>query len=237
MTARLPFELLSFDLDGTLVDTAGEIAAAVNLTLAEFALPAQTVAAVTERIGAGTRELMLRLLHDLAAGPGAPAIDADSVQARFAVHYEATAGTTARAYPGVPDALARLRHAGIRLACVTNKEARFAERVLESSGMATMFEMLVAGDTLTVKKPNARVLRHVIDALGATPATTAHVGDSRIDLEAARNAGVAAWAVPYGYNGGEPIASAGPDCLFATIEAVANHVLSGGGSTQDTRDA
>ena len=116
----------------------------------------------------------------------------------------------------------------MRLACVTNKEARYSERVLVACGLAGAFDLLVSGDTLVAKKPDPLVLQHVMNTLGATRESTAHVGDSRIDVEAARNAGVAAWAVPYGYNRGEPIERARPDRIFRDLGAVADLVLTPG---------
>ena len=221
------FALLTVDLDGTLVDTATEIAEAANRSIEEFGLPRQSVPMITRLIGAGTRELMLRLLNRIAVERGAALSPADREAAlrRFDVHYEATAGTASRPYPHVVEALARLRREGIKLACVTNKEARYSELVLAACGLAQAFDLLVGGDTLPVKKPHARVLGHVMAVLAATRETTAHVGDSRTDVEAAHNAGVAAWVVPYGYNGGESIATAGPDRTFADFGEIARHVL------------
>ena len=109
--------------------------------------------------------------------------------------------------------LERLREHGIGLACVTNKEQRHAERVLQATGLAGYFALLVGGDTLPVKKPDAGVLAHVLPSAGGRPRGRARRGSS-IDVETARNAGVRAWAVPYGYNGGVPVADARPDRLF-----------------------
>jgi phosphoglycolate phosphatase len=227
MSAARRYALLTIDLDGTLVDTATEIAEAANRSIEEFGLPRQSVAAITKLIGAGTRELMLRLLNGIAVGGGASlsAAETEAVLRRFDVHYEATAGTACHPYPHVADALSRLRHAGVRLACVTNKEARYSELVLAACGLSHSFDLLIGGDTLAVKKPDARVLGHAIEVLAATRETTAHVGDSRTDVEAARNAGVVAWVVPYGYNGGVPIETAWPDRIFADLGEIARHVL------------
>jgi phosphoglycolate phosphatase len=221
------YSILSFDLDGTLVDTADEIAAAANATLAEFGLPPRPPAQITALIGRGTRELMLRLLErTLVERPlRAAQISPEAVLPRFEHHYAATAGTSARPYAGCQETLARLRSAGVRLACVTNKERRFAERVLRASGLDGAFALVVGGDSLAYKKPHASVLAHVRRALGGTPDGMAHVGDSRIDVESARNAGVAAWAVPWGYNGGEPIESAAPERLFRSLPEIADFVL------------
>lgn len=229
MTAQRRYALVSFDLDGTLVDTAAEIAEAANRTLDDLALPRQAEATIALLIGAGTRELMRSLLRGVAGGA---AIDADAARRddalrRFAGHYDATAGSRCTAYPGALVAVDRLGRGGVRLACVTNKEARFSERVLAACGLDGAFDLVIGGDTLAVKKPDARVLGHAMRVLGVDRQATAHVGDSRIDVEAARNAGVTAWAVPYGYNGGEPVAASHPDRVFRDLGEVADLVLAG----------
>lgn len=214
--------VMSFDLDGTLVDTGGEIALAVNHTLVDFGQPARPQAEIEALIGAGAHELMRRLL--LRIDP-ARSLDAEAVLRRFEQHYAETAGTQAQPYPGCVEAMARLGDAGVRLACVTNKEQRHAERVLEATGLRDVFAVLVGGDTLAWKKPDARVLQHVVATLGATPAHAVHVGDSATDLAAARNAGVADWAVPWGYNAGTPIAQEVPSRLFESFAAIADAAL------------
>lgn len=230
MTGAPKNRIVSFDLDGTLVDTAGEIAEAANRTVEEFGLPRRAVAEIAELIGAGTKELMLGLLRRIASDPATAdvVLDQNIALDRFAHHYAATSGTTCRAYPGAQDALRRLRRAGLRLACVTNKEERYSRKVLAACAMHDAFDLLIGGDTLAVKKPDARVLAHAITMLGGTCDNTAHVGDSRTDVEAARNAGVAAWVVPYGYNQGEPIENARPDRVFRDLGEVADYVLGRG---------
>ncbi|WP_276967073.1 phosphoglycolate phosphatase [Metallibacterium scheffleri] len=215
-------EVLSFDLDGTLVDTGTEIAAAVNLTLRDFDRAPLAQAAIEALIGAGAHELMRRVLARVDA---AQALDHAALMQRFEQHYAAQAGSTAQPYPDCVATLQRLRAAGLRLACVTNKEQRHAQRVLDATALAPYFELLIGGDTLAWKKPDARVLRHVVAALGSRPVHAAHVGDSQTDLAAARNAGVADWAVPWGYNAGTPIAQARPTRLFDSFAAIAAAAL------------
>lgn len=219
--------LISFDLDGTLVDTAGEIAEAVNRTLESLGLPRREPSQWVRHIGAGTRELMRRVSAQLAAEGGWPA-DAPAFDAMMAVfdrHYEATTGTDAQPYAGCHDMLDRLQAAGVQLACVTNKEAHFAHIVLDQHGLDRYFGLVIGGDTLPQKKPDAAVLVHVMRHFGVDAAATAHVGDSATDVQAARNAGVAAWAVPHGYNGGLPIETADPDRLFPDLPSIAHAVL------------
>ncbi len=221
------FDLISFDLDGTLVDTATEIAEAVNLALDTHGIPRRAVAEITLLIGAGTRDLMLKLLsrcfqEDPALGAR---INPNDVLASMDAHYITTTGTMAKPYSGCLQTLLALRSAGVRLACVTNKELRHAKRVLAVTNLESCFDMVIGGDSLAEKKPHASVLQHAMQTLGTSALCTAHVGDSAIDVQAARNAGVAAWAVPFGYNAGKPISDANPDKLFAQLLDVASHVL------------
>lgn len=226
--------LLSFDLDGTLVDTAGEIAEAVHRTFDDVGLARRPDDEIVRLIGRGTRELLLRLLARVTSEQPrlAERLRTEAVLDRFEHHYAATAGQTGLPFPGCVAALESLQALGLRLVCVTNKEQRHAERVLAATGLAPHFELLIGGDTLPFKKPDARVFEHVLAHFGIAASQTAHVGDSAIDVETARNAGVAAWAVPYGYNAGVPIAESAPDRLFDTLPAVADHVAALEGKPQ-----
>jgi phosphoglycolate phosphatase len=220
--------LITFDLDGTLVDTAGEIAEAANRTLVDIGLPSRPLGDVTRLIGHGTRELMKGLLsHAHRAGQGAlvDRLDVEQVMQCFEGHYHDTTGTDSRLYPGCLEGLVRLRDAGVQMSCVTNKEHRFAERVLAVTNLAPFFRLLVGGDSLAQKKPHPLVIEHCLKAHGVVPSQAAHVGDSSIDVETAKKAGVAAWALPYGYNGGQPIEASAPDAVFASIDHIADLVL------------
>lgn len=221
--------LLSVDLDGTLVDTAGEIAEAVNCTLDDFGVARRPAAQVTRLIGEGTRELMLRLLAELMHEQPAlvERLRVDEVLARLEHHHATLAGSAGAAYPGARDAMQRLAAAGVRLACVTNKELRHARRVLQATRLIECFELVVGGDSLAHRKPHPSVLQHVMDAFGVPREQMAHVGDSAVDVMAARAAGVRAWVVAHGYDGGQPIDDARPDRSFRDLAEVAGHVLEG----------
>ena len=223
----MAYQLISFDLDGTLVDTAVEIAEAANLALEAHGLERRPVAEITLLIGAGAHALFRGLLSQARASqPGlAHQPLADTVLTTFEASYAGLAGTGCAPYPGCVGALGRLRAAGLRLACVTNKELRHARTVLGAAGLEPFFELVIGGDSLPQKKPHGSVLRHVALALGVELAQVAHVGDSSTDVLAARQAGVAAWAVPYGYNAGVSVADSAPDRMFDNLAQVADYVL------------
>jgi phosphoglycolate phosphatase len=220
-------DAVSFDLDGTLIDTAGEIVEAVNAALVEVGVTPRPADEVITLIGNGLRTLMMNLLARLMLEQPALAdrVRVEPVLLRVEAIYAGLAGRTAQPYPGALQALVDLRAAGIKTACVTNKDGAFALRLLAATGLAPHLDVVLAGDSLPHKKPHASVLRSAAQQLGVATDRLAHVGDSCTDLDAARNAGVADWAVPYGYNGGRPVAQDGPSRLFNDLAAVARHVI------------
>lgn len=210
--------LVMFDLDGTLFDTAEEITESANRTLRDYRLPQVTVRQVRDWIGHGTGWMMTQAWTSVAGAP-----DADqwpSVMKAFIGHYFDCAGTTSQPYPDVLEALDALKSLGVKRAIVTNKETRFTQRILEKHAMTDQFDLVISGDTYPVKKPDPAVIYNCMQAFQAVASECLFVGDSHIDVATARAAGVICWAVPYGYNMGQPIASANPDRIVPTIKEV-----------------
>lgn len=186
------------DLDGTLLDTAPDLAAAANAMLAELAEPALDQARVRGFIGKGIQHLVRRTL---AAARGAepderlfgPALE------RFEHHYAVLNGLHSSIYPGVCEGLGALRSRGLRLACVTNKPARFTLPLLERFSLARYFDAVVSGDTVARRKPDPEPVRAACARLGVGAGETVMIGDSDNDALAARAAGCRVLLLSCGY--------------------------------------
>ncbi|MBS0480124.1 MAG: HAD-IA family hydrolase [Proteobacteria bacterium] len=182
--ADFPFATVGFDLDGTLVDSVGDLAAAVNHALAAAGRPAFPVDAIRPMIGGGAR---LMLQTALRASGGDEELDA--LLRVLLEHYEANIAVTTRPFPGAIAALEALAGCGVALAIVTNKRAHYADLLLRELGLADRFACVVSGDTIPGKaKPDPAPLIEMARRCGGGRA--AFVGDSRYDVEAARAAGM-----------------------------------------------
>lgn len=221
--AERPMDLAMFDLDGTLVATAGEIGDAVNDTLVRFDLPAASQRQVEGWIGHGTRELLIQALA-AASKTGAEVVRASSalplIAAEFDRCYQRRCGTRSQLYPQVRATLEALRARGVKLAVVTNKESRYTATVLDVHRLTPLFDRIVSGDSLPTRKPDPAGILSCLAQFGVPPGRALFVGDSSIDVATARHAGVRVWALPYGYNLGEPIAACAPDRVIADLSAL-----------------
>lgn len=217
------FNLLMFDLDGTLIETAPEIGDAVNDTLARFDLPAVPQECVDRWIGHGTLELLIQALA-FAGKTTEPLVRASStlclISAEFGRHYQRRCGTRSRLYPHVREVLQQLRDQGIKLAVVTNKEERYTQVVLGAHQLAPLFDRVIGGDSLPTRKPDPAGINACLDEFHVHRARALFVGDSSIDVATARNAGVRVWALPYGYNMGQPIEACAPDRVISDFSAL-----------------
>jgi phosphoglycolate phosphatase len=133
----------------------------------------------------------------------------------YDAHYQQRCGTRSQLYPQVRETLTALRARGVKTAVVTNKEGRYTATVLNAHQLMPLLDCVVSGDTLPTKKPNPAGIAHCLEQLGVPVARALFVGDSSIDVAAARSAGMAVWALPYGYNMGQPIEACAPDRVIA----------------------
>jgi len=210
-----------FDLDGTLVDTAQDLAAAANRMLAEIGRPAIAEAEIRDYIGKGVVNLVQRCVE--ATGGGSEEERHRALEV-FGRHYLAGIADRSRPYPGVVEGLAALRRAGVALGCVTNKAGNFTEALLMATGLRPYFGVVVSGDTVARKKPHPDPLLHAAGELGAAPAETLMVGDSLNDVLSARAAGCPVVVVPYGYREGLAVEALGADAVVASVEEAARSI-------------
>ena len=218
-----PYDLILFDLDGTLIETAPEIADAVNDTLTALGHPAVSQQEVNDWIGHGTRELLIKALAKILNTTTQRVREAEAfpaIEAEFGKHYQRRCGTRSHLYPQVRETLHALRAAGVKLVVMTNKEGRYTQAVLDAHQLAPLFDHVISGDTLPVKKPNPAGIHDCLQRFGVAPERTLFVGDSSIDVATARNGGIAVWALPYGYNMGEPIEACHPDRVIPDFSAL-----------------
>jgi phosphoglycolate phosphatase len=208
-----PFQAAIVDLDGTMVDTLGDFAVALNRMLDELRLPPVQPATIARLVGKGSEHLIRSVLAQVGASPDCYQPAWESYQR----HYLAINGDYATVYPGVADGLQTLRERGLRLACLTNKPTNFAKPLLQAKGLAGYFDVVFGGDAFDRKKPDPLPLRKTCEALGASPAATLAIGDSSNDAQAARAAGCPVVLVTYGYNHGEPVRSVAADGFLDSL--------------------
>lgn len=189
-----PYPVVIFDLDGTLVDSAPDIAEALNRTLEDWQLPRVPEATVLTWIGDGVRRLVEQAFT--AAGSD---IDLARVMPGFMRHYEACLLRSPRLYDGVVPALEALRARNVALAICTNKPSAMVAPLLAHLRVQDYFKMLLGGDSLPERKPSGVPLRHIADAFNVAPDAALMVGDSITDYRAAVDAGMPVALVRYGY--------------------------------------
>jgi|SRR5579871_330 len=210
---------LVFDLDGTLIDTAPDLAVATNAVLAAEGRQAVSLDLLRHMVGFGARSLILQAF----AATGDPAADADMPRFLdlFLAHYRANIAVRSRAFPGVEETLADLRSRGTKLAVLTNKPDGLARLLLSELKLARHFDAIFGAGARPYTKPDPRLFGDVLSALGAQSGIM--IGDSVTDVATARNAGAKVILVSYGYTP-EPAASLGADGVtedFAAIPALA----------------
>ena len=220
------FELLLFDLDGTLIDSVPQLHLAVDAAMTSCGLPSVTLEQVKTWIGNGADMLIKRAIarrYQLEEMVD-PELFAQA-RAAFDHYYRAGLDSDFCLYPDVPQTLQRLRDAGYRMAVVTNKPNLFVAPLLQQAGIDHFFDYLLGGDVLSTRKPDPAPLLHVCKQLQIAPERTLMIGDSRNDIDAARAAVICSVGLTYGYNHGEPIEETDPDWVMDKFSQLADLLL------------
>ncbi|HDR1021246.1 TPA: phosphoglycolate phosphatase [Pasteurella multocida] len=210
------FQLIGFDLDGTLVNSLPDLALSVNSALAEFDLPQAPEELVLTWIGNGADILIARALEWAKAQTGKNLNDEQirELKRRFGFHYGENLCNVSRLYPNVKETLEQLKAQGYTLAVVTNKPTKHVQPVLAAFGIDHLFSELLGGQSLPAIKPHPAPLYYLCGKFGLYPKQILFVGDSKNDILAAHSAGCPVVGLTYGYNYNIPISEANPDWVF-----------------------
>ncbi|MCI0599741.1 MAG: HAD-IA family hydrolase [Beijerinckiaceae bacterium] len=204
--------LLVFDLDGTLADTAADLVGTLNAILAREGLAGMAMEDARALVGGGARALIQRGLasHRVEASESR----LDEMLADFMAHYEARIAEETVLFPGVAEALDRFEAAGFSFAVCTNKAEHASRLLLRALGIETRFRAICGKDTFAVNKPDGEALLRTIALAGGDPRLSVMIGDSKTDVDTARDAGVPVVAVSFGYTK-EPIQTFKPDRVIS----------------------
>jgi phosphoglycolate phosphatase len=213
---RFKAKAVAIDLDGTLLNTAPDLAEAVNRMLVELGRPRIAESEVMDYVGRGAAKLIKGLLTGDLEGEPEPQLFQQALEIFFK-HYDEVLDNKTTLYAGARAGVDVFKQQGLRLACITNKPARFTLPLLKSMGLLADFELVLSGDSLPEKKPHPMPLLHVCEQFGIAPHELVMIGDSSADVQAARAANCAVLAVSYGYNRGVGAAKLMADAVIDSI--------------------
>lgn len=217
----MSIDLLIFDLDGTLIDSKLDLAYAVNATRAHMGMGPLNIDLASSYVGNGAPVLIRRAL-------GADATEAAVQEGLefFLEYYREHKLDYTVLYPGVQESLDRLREARKRLAILTNKPVGVSRSIVKGLGLSAHFFQIYGGNSFDFKKPHPIGVQELMAEAGIGPAATVMVGDSSVDVETARNAGVQACGVRYGF-APQTLSDPAPDMLIDRMEELVDWVLGG----------
>ncbi|OGW58011.1 MAG: hypothetical protein A2Y48_01225 [Nitrospirae bacterium RIFCSPLOW2_12_42_9] len=202
-------ELIIFDLDGTLIDSSDDIAWAANMTLVYMGYNEMDLDAIKEGIGWGVKTLLQKLMPQ--EGPER----IDDARVKFLEYYWDHLTVNTILYPGVRETIDYFKDHDKKMAIVTNKPIKFTEKILNELALKDFFLMVLGGDSLMNRKPDPEPVEKVISTLGVTKGKTVFVGDSKIDGETGKRAGIFTIGVEYGFRGRKELEEAGFDVIIS----------------------
>ena len=202
-------ELIIFDLDGTLIDSSDDIAWAANRTLVYMGYNEMDLDAIKEGIGWGVKTLLQKLMPQ--EGPER----IDEARVKFLEYYWDHLTVNTILYPGVRETIDYFKDHDKKMAIVTNKPIKFTEKILNELALKDFFLMVLGGDSLVNRKPDPEPVEKVISTLGVTKGKTVFVGDSKIDGETGKRAGIFTIGVEYGFSGRKELEEAGFDIIIS----------------------
>ena len=211
--------LAVFDLDGTLIDSRQDLADSANALLASYDAAPLADDAIVSMVGCGAATLVNRVIS--AAGVAVPI---DQALSRFLALYDARLTHHTRPYDGIPQLLERLHAAPMAMAVLTNKPQQQSVRILEDFGLLNCFQWIVGGDGPWPRQPSPEGMRFLMHEASADPLDTVLIGDSAVDLETSRNAGVRICLVRYGFGYADvpPAALQGGEALVDSPAEIAD---------------
>ncbi len=212
----LAVKVIMIDLDGTLLNTAEDLALSANLMLKDLGMPEQSTATIGSYIGKGIQKLVKRTLTGQLDGEPDSALFAKALPI-YEKHYANNLSVNTRPYPGVVEGIKAMQQIGFKLACITNKAEAFTIPLLRSTGLFDEFEIVLSGDSLPKKKPDPMPLLHICKHFGAHPHEALLIGDSLNDAIAARAAGCHVFCVPYGFNEGRDVYELDCDAIVESL--------------------
>ncbi|OGP86459.1 MAG: phosphoglycolate phosphatase [Deltaproteobacteria bacterium RBG_13_65_10] len=211
---RWPVDLVLFDLDGTLIDSAHDIGLCVNETLRRIGKPTIDERVIYGFVGRGVIPLIEQALEEVAPSGGRRGPETQAAIRLFLDLYQEHSLDHTKLYPGVSKLLEA--YSGKALAVVTNKAERFTWPILKGLGVRDRFRWVLGGDSVKEKKPHPGPILHVLEAAGVSPHRAVFVGDSAIDIEAGKAAGTLTCGVLYGLRPESEIREAAPDAIVET---------------------
>ncbi|MCY9845819.1 phosphoglycolate phosphatase [Vibrio caribbeanicus] len=215
---QLNYELIAFDLDGTLLDSVPDLTLAAQKTLAAMGFPSVTEEQVRDYVGNGADILIARALsQNIEIDPSITENTKKEARKLFDHYYAKGGHALSHLYPGVRETLYQLHEMGLKLALVTNKPSEFVPEILKQHQIEHFFIDCLGGDAFAEKKPNPVGLHWLMTQHNITPQKMLMVGDSKNDILAAKNAGCLSFGLTYGYNHGEPISLSNPDFVADNI--------------------